>query len=133
MSIEKEDSGAISNATGDESSTYDCFSSDSESETFAGKDLVYKPDLGAQLAQWAVECNISHSALGSLLIILTSHHNNLPVDPRTLLRTPTQYNIKQIVGAGGPVGEYYHFGIGSGIATKLASCKSYDTTHLLWR
>ena len=45
-----------------------------------------------------------------------------------LLRTPTQYNMKQIVGAGGQVGEYYHLGIGSGIATKLASCKSNDNT-----
>ena len=73
-----------------------------------------------KLAEWAVSHNVTHSALGSLLGILKQHHVNLPADPRTLLKTPQAYNIKQIVGVQGQVGQYCHFGIASGINNLLS-------------
>jgi hypothetical protein len=66
------------------------------------------PSLRVRLVEWAVNHNITHSALGSLLGILKPHHANLPADPRTLLKTPQTYVIEQIVGAQGQVGNYCH-------------------------
>jgi len=79
------------------------------------------PSLQVRLAEWAVNHNITHSALGSLLGILKPHHANLPADPRTLLKTPQTYVIEQIVGAQGQVGNYCHIGIASGITDLLFS------------
>lgn len=69
-------------------------------------------NFSSQLAKWSVEENISLSALGKLLKLLRSNFplsqlKNLPKDPRTLLQTPINTNIKQM----GSNGCYYYFGI----------------------
>jgi len=50
-----------------------------------------KPALGVQLAQWAVRYNVTDTALGQFLSILKPHHSDLPIDPRTLKKTPTTH------------------------------------------
>ena len=46
------------------------------------------------LQNWAVENQISHSTLGSLLSILKSTYDEmLPLDPRTLLKTPSKPSV----------------------------------------
>lgn len=58
------------------------------------------------LRKWVVEHNVSHGAVRNLLTILKPRLNFLPSDPRTLLRTPRQLNVKEISG-----GQYVHFGL----------------------
>ena len=64
------------------------------------------------LRQWYIRYNISLDALGDLLKSLHEYHPTLPVDARTLVKTPDtcSLNVKQIAG-----GHYYHFGIVNGI------------------
>ena len=61
------------------------------------------------LKNWAINHQIKHSALKDLLIILKSQYDpQLPSDPRTLCKTPSNISsqIKKICG-----GEYFHFGL----------------------
>ncbi|KYN05020.1 hypothetical protein ALC62_04089 [Cyphomyrmex costatus] len=63
------------------------------------------------LAQWAITENINLSSMGKLLEVLRllpSLKNNLPKDPRTLLKTPRSLCVKQLSS-----GLYYYFGIES--------------------
>lgn len=69
-------------------------------------DNGHKTDIKTQLAQWALSENITHSALGNLLKILKPHFEQLPLDPRTLLKTPRRTETKII-----SPGEYHHFGL----------------------
>lgn len=94
---------------------------DSESDLNGLSDNVNAdmPQIRVQLAEWAISNNVSHSTLGSLLRILKPYHDTLPIDPRTLLKTPQIYDVKTIQGPGGQVGQYCHFGIASGISKKL--------------
>ena len=69
----------------------------------------------ARLAEWAVHENVSTSAVRSLLTMLKPILPELPLDPRTLLKTPTSYKLKNVTGSSGIPGCYYHFGISSGI------------------
>ena len=66
--------------------------------------------LSTLLAEWAIDNNVSTTAVHSLFAVLKPFHPELPRDPRTLLRTPTGYQIKNMTE-----GHYYHFGISSGI------------------
>lgn len=59
-----------------------------------------------ELAQWAVNENISNSAINALLKILRQHFVSLPVDARTLKSTPRNPVSKQIEG-----GQYTHYGV----------------------
>lgn len=79
------------------------FSSDHLSNTVHNKNEM---DFKQQLAQWALSENITHSAFGNLLKILKPHFSYLPLDPRTLLKTPRRTESKII-----STGEYYHFGL----------------------
>lgn len=71
-------------------------------------------ELRNELAQWAVNNQITTNALRELLNILGKHHN-LPKDPRTLRATGCVSNVKEIQG-----GSYYHFGLSEGIKAELA-------------
>lgn len=70
------------------------------SDVDLGDDSVRSSDLSLKhcLSESAVEKNVSHSALSSLLKILHPHHPELPMDPRTLLATQTQYAIHEVSG-----------------------------------
>ena len=48
----------------------------------------------------------------------------LPKDPRTILKTPTDYNIGRTASSG----EYYHFGLASGLEACFVLCSL--PTHL---
>jgi len=119
-----------SNDSDDDSIHFNYFdSSDSDDDS---DDLTLDtPDIRNQLAEWAVDNNITHSALSSLLSILKQHHTNLPTDPRTLLKTPHTYNVKEIVGIRGQVGQYYHFGLAAGINELLSMFSGQCTNNLL--
>ena len=71
-------------------------------------------DLRAVLRRWAVDHNITQTALGNLLGILRPYHKELPKDPRTLLSVTRVDGIRAIGG-----GFYFHFGIADGIKSVL--------------
>lgn len=88
-------------------------------------------DLRSQLCHWAVTNSITHSALGQLMDILKQYHPSLPKDARTLLSTGKVHTcsdgIRKIDG-----GSYYHFGIASGVISKLAfDSKLHAEDHIL--
>ena len=57
-----------------------------------------EPIIKQNLRDWAVTHQITGTALHDLLKILMPVVPYLPKDPRTLLKTPTQYNIVRIGG-----------------------------------
>ena len=67
-----------------------------------------------QLCRWAVNVKIPHSHLNPLLTILKGYHPELPLDARILLLTPRKIVLRSVLP-----GEYYHFGIASGIIKSL--------------
>lgn len=73
------------------------------------------------VATWAVSHNITHNACNDLLYIFRQYTlYNLPVDIRTLLKTPRETDILRICG-----GEYFHSGLQE-IIKKMLS-KNDDT------
>lgn len=67
----------------------------------------------AKLGEWAVTEKIPHNSLRKLLALLKfvpSLSTVLPYDPRTLLQTTKQTDIREVFP-----GEYYHFGLASSI------------------
>jgi hypothetical protein len=85
--------------------------------------------LAEEIRQWSTECNINNDALKRLLSILGKYHDNIPKDPRTLLRTVTNYQICNVSG-----GRYHHFGMKKyldalfrGIPVSLCLLRSHET------
>lgn len=72
-------------------------------------------DLSTKLQDWATNYKISHSALTSLLHILSPHFAELPLHSRTLLRTPIHMQRKQLEN-----GEYCHIGLANELKNFLA-------------
>ena len=106
-----------------ENEDYYSYDEDSEEE-----DLEEEPfNLREELAHWALQYNISNAALRALLQILRSCGLDLPKDPRTLLQTPINYDIKDLAG-----GKYCHIGLESNIKSVLNStlCDTTSITHL---
>nr|XP_012234622.1 PREDICTED: uncharacterized protein LOC105679271 [Linepithema humile] len=66
-----------------------------------------KKNFKSLLRDWAVTNNVNHVALSELIKILRGHEcfSNLPVDPRTLLSTPKNTDIKTVLPS-----LYSHFG-----------------------
>ena len=87
-------------------------SSDSDSDTEA--DRYSLDSLPENLKEWVVKHQISNMSLTELLSTLRPLCPTLPKDPRTLLRTVTQYNILEICN-----GQYFHFGIETGVKAKI--------------
>lgn len=86
-------------------------------------------DERAQLRQWAVEYQISHTALNSLLAILRKNYDtSLPLDARTLLLTPAKESslIKNICG-----GQYYHFGLYKAVNDFLSKISDLKSLQIL--
>lgn len=99
----------IDNLTFDEQPTH---SSDSiiRKTSLCSDHVENSEPLSSKLAKWAVENNISLSALRELLTILREDPsyctNNIPADPRTLLKTPNKaYGTKMGSGL------FHYFGI----------------------
>jgi hypothetical protein len=90
----------------------------SEPAAEAGNDDEQADSLIDELADWAAKNRISHLALGSLLKILSPYHKELPIDPRTLLKTPRKVKIVDMCG-----GKFVYFGVEAGILRSLAAFK----------
>lgn len=73
--------------------------------------------LSESLASWAVHYKIPHIALNNLLHILKPIHGELPLDGRTLLETPRNYNIRPI-----EPGHYHHFGLENCVKSLISQC-----------
>lgn len=100
--------------------------SDSSSSCMDTSDYVQKKDLDLtqQLSEWAVSYSVPLNTVSNLLSILKPYHDFLPLDARTLLKTPRNYEIKELIKCNG---HYYHFGIASGLL-KFLQCTCDLTT-----
>lgn len=78
-------------------------------------------DLSTKLQHWATSYKISHSALTSLLHIISPHCPELPFHSRTLLKTPTSMQSKQLEN-----GEYCHFGLANELKNFLAQNTTFS-------
>ena len=96
--------------------------SDSESDD-DNADVESVGRLEQNLGEWSIEYNVSHSAVGALLRTLKPYHPTLPLDPRTLLKTPSNFPVKSIGG-----GEYCHIGFEKGLSYLINS--QVSTNHL---
>jgi hypothetical protein len=67
-------------------------------------------DLQEDLQLWAADCKVSAVAVDKLLKILHISHPRLPLTCRSLLKTPTTTEVKQL-----QAGEYVHFWILNGL------------------
>ncbi|KAK9976997.1 hypothetical protein ABG768_018818 [Culter alburnus] len=109
-------------------SVYDCTLSSSEggaSESFAGntedsndESTDEEDNIRALLSDWAVRKQIPHSSLTELLKILCNKlpELGLPKDSRTLLKTKSVVEIKEVSG-----GTYFHAGIEHGLLSHLTT------------
>lgn len=71
------------------------------------------------IAKWAINFNIPHNAINSLLSGLRKHScfSELPKDSRTFLNTNNNsISMNNIIRLANP-GRYYHFGLKNGIIT----------------
>ena len=79
-------------------------------------------DLEKSLAQWIVKHKCSREGGNELLAILRKHgHGTLPVDVRTLLKTPTSVEVNEKCG-----GNYAYFGIKHGISKVLGKNPNFN-------
>lgn len=88
---------------------------------------IHHLDLKTLLAEWTLKFQIPLVAVNNLLQILTPLHPELPIDSRTLLKTPISIAIKKLEN-----GEYCHIGIKSGLKNVIspARCFLNDTVQL---
>uniref|UniRef100_A0A1Y1KSZ7 DUF4218 domain-containing protein n=1 Tax=Photinus pyralis TaxID=7054 RepID=A0A1Y1KSZ7_PHOPY len=70
------------------------------------------------LQKWALECNVPHVTLSKLLVLLKKRGLDVPLDARTLLKTPRSSQISVV-----EPGYYYHVGI---LANVSILFKQYD-------
>jgi len=91
------------------------FSSD-QSDSDGSESLPNDSDLAYDLSIWASQFNIPHNAVKDLLCKLRPAHPLLPKDPRTLLKTKTDYVVKNVGGS-----SYFHFGLQNVLLTELKS------------
>lgn len=73
-----------------------------------------------ELNSWAVQCNVPHATIDKLLKLMKQHKNinttDLPLDSRTLLKTPRSISINNNVRSRSVhPGQYSHFGLTAGI------------------
>jgi hypothetical protein len=63
------------------------------------------------LRKWTVLNNITQSALKALIRVINENFNqSMPIDPRTIMKTPKSVNFVQI-GNGANPGFYWHQGL----------------------
>lgn len=80
-------------------------------------------DAKRKLAEWAANRQVSHSALSELLTILLELGLDVPKDPRTLLGTMKDCEVKEM-----GQGSYYHFGLASAILSELKLTNEHELT-----
>ncbi|XP_029155626.1 uncharacterized protein LOC114928541 [Nylanderia fulva] len=94
-----------------------------ESEAYLASDNINikNENLKIDLAIWAVQHQISHTALRALLHRLRNHScfSSLSLDPRSLLQTPRKNEMRVVLP-----GTYYHFGLQKSVLNLLTSIKS---------
>lgn len=73
--------------------------------------------LSDELADWALQYNVSHVAVTALLKILRKTHLDLPKDSRTIFGTESVASAVAVKNVAG--GSYYHFGIEPGVISVL--------------
>lgn len=85
-------------------------------------------DIQSNLAAWAVEYQISHTAIKALFQILKQHScfSTLPINPRTLLKTPRKQEVRLVAP-----GIYYHFGLFNSISNIITSTKNNDCIKII--
>ena len=76
------------------SDTFSMSSSEEDDNTEEDNNIEKSYNLREKLAEWCTQYNISQAATSSLLQILQQSNLNIPKDPRTLLCTPKQTEIK---------------------------------------
>lgn len=106
------------------SEEYLLFNSDSDCDSESDTETKIH-DLEDKLTTWALEENITHSALNKLLQILKCHHPSLPLDARTLLKT-TRTEVMAVQEKAG--GTYHYFGIFQSMASTLQVYRSTLTS-----
>ena len=90
--------------------------SDSGSEVSSDEDVINESaELLKDLAKWAIDYKVTHTAICSLLGVLRKWFNDLPKDPRTFLHTNTTVISREVAG-----GVYCHMGIANGISDKIS-------------
>lgn len=79
----------------------------------------FEPTIRDKLSKWAIDHQIKRSALNALLILIRGYFNDndLPLDGRTLVRTPRVSNV--IVH--GENNKYWHYGLKRAISNVLSS------------
>lgn len=77
---------------------------------FQYRELQTIPNLRSSLAAWAVSCRVPQTTLKLLLRLMNVQGFDVPLDPRTLLKTPRNTQITSL-----SYGDYKHFGILRGI------------------
>lgn len=92
-------------------------SSDSEPVGCDGDAANVDPKLDVLLADWVLQYAIPMALLGGLLKILNFFHPNLPLDPRTLMKTPRCCAVRTMSDGG----QYAHFGLQKGIINLIKS------------
>ena len=95
-------------------------SADNTSDSDSDLDEI---NLADELAEWAIQYNISHTALKGLLQLLRKRYPDLPKDPRTVLQTCTVVAAQNVAG-----GSYYHFGIHNCLVNILDDIGVIDDT-----
>ena len=105
--------------------------SDSESDNDMNDITVdNEGNLVDNIAHWAIQHNITHNALNSLMNILKKHvSTELPADARTVLKTPRHVSVDKKCG-----GEYVYIGITAAVNKQpselLCSSKIYLTVNI---
>ena len=103
----------------------------------ANRDDHNKDDsLLGEIAQWAVNKNVTHSALNGLLQVLGKYHT-LPRDARTILKTARSNHVRKMMGLNGVAGEFVYFGVETELLNSLelsfpSWLLSADKIHLLF-
>lgn len=85
----------------------------------ASENLMDAHELKNDVASWVNQNRIAKRAVNSLLSILVSHGLDLPLDYRTLLKTPTNVEIENTAG-----GEFWYNGIKTNLKTIFATLDS---------
>ncbi|XP_070513005.1 uncharacterized protein [Cardiocondyla obscurior] len=102
--------------TVNEENTYNSGTDECTQEsTFDNNLSTAESELKENLQSWAIEYNVTHRSLTSLLKILKEGgHHELPGDARTLLQTPKQTIVMECDN-----GHYYHYGLENALQDKL--------------